>query len=184
VRHFIMHTRRASHGIARPLNCGVMRHKIYAAVILLVALPIAAQSYNSAFPSGKRFVLALANGAELFQQCSRDAPRGVTDFWAPTEAELDQLEADLIKELDARTGGLGMRNGEQPPRGFEYHRQYVGFVRNGTRYIYGNFYPGGDLARYEHTRAVTICDGGSAWWGVVYIPAFRRFREFSFNGIT
>jgi hypothetical protein len=23
VRHFIMHTRRASHGSARPLNCGV-----------------------------------------------------------------------------------------------------------------------------------------------------------------
>jgi hypothetical protein len=25
VRHFIMHTRRASRGSARPLNCGVMR---------------------------------------------------------------------------------------------------------------------------------------------------------------
>jgi hypothetical protein len=58
-------------------------------------------------------------------------------------------------------------------------------VKNGTQLIYGNYYPGDeDLFKYESTRAVTICDGGPDFWGVVYNPTFHTFRDFSFNGIT
>src|SRR5262245_19612030 len=110
-----MHMRRAGQRSAPPLNCGVMRHKTLAATFMcVVALSSAAQSYQLALPSGKRFVLALANSAEVLSQCSRATPRGATGFWVPTEAQLDQLEAELIKQLVARTG-------ERPPRGVAYH---------------------------------------------------------------
>src|SRR5262245_24055004 len=100
-----MHTRRASHGVARPLNCGVMRHRTIAAVIMfVVALSSAAQNLQFALPAGKRFVLALASSQELFSQCSRAAPRGTTSLWLPTDAQLDQLEAELTKQLEGRTG--------------------------------------------------------------------------------
>jgi len=155
-----------------------MRHSNFAAGIALVIVFAGAAQSNFTLPSGQRFVLALANGAELFSQCSRATPQGAKDFWTPTEAQLDELEADLIKELEARRRS-------DPRRDIAYHRQYVGFVKDGTSLIYGNYYPGADgLFRYERTRAVGVCDGGSAFWGVVYDPATRTFNDFSFNGFT
>jgi hypothetical protein len=68
----------------------------------------------------------------------------------------------------------------------KYHRQYIGFVRNGERFIYGNFYPdsalGHDAKFDETTQPLMVCDGGPAFWGIVYRVSTKTFEEPAFNG--
>jgi hypothetical protein len=71
-----------------------------------------------------------------------------------------------------------------------YHRQYVGFTKDGERYIYGNFYPSSlshssrDERDNEAIYPQIICDGGSRFWGIVYSPSLRSFTHLAFNGIA
>jgi hypothetical protein len=39
-------------------------------------------------------------------------------------------------------------------------------------------------AKDWRTRALIICDGGSAFWGVVFDPADNSFHDFDSNGIA
>jgi hypothetical protein len=65
------------------------------------------------------------------------------------------------------------------PNGFT--RQYVGIVRNGRRFIYGNFAPAESAPRDPLTPQI-ICDGGASYFGVEYEPASGRFTHTAFNG--
>lgn len=72
-----------------------------------------------------------------------------------------------------------------PPKGTKYHVQYVGFIRNSERYIYGNFYPASqESGAYEERQAVQVCDGGHAFWGIVYRLKTRTFEDPQFNGFA
>src|SRR5262249_23941352 len=107
------------------------------------------------------------------------APEGATEYWEPTDAQLDELEMRLVAYLESASGV------ELPPRGLAYHRQYIGFVKNGARFIYGSFYPGQErISEAERTQPIVICDGGPSLWGVVYEPAVGRFSDFGFNGVA
>ena len=126
-----------------------------------------------------RFVLPATSAPALLRQCSRAAPQGAANFWSPTEAQLDELESRLIRHLESPTSE------KSTPRDFGYHRQYIGFTKNGTRYIYGNFYPGkGEATDSERIQPVVICDGGAAFWGVVYDVDRGEFSDFAFNGFA
>jgi hypothetical protein len=155
------------------------RRTLIAAFLALVAVCASAQSYRMSFPEGLRFVLPAANAAPLLLQCSRPAPQGATSYWEPSEAEIVELERALVEYLDQLTGA------ERPPLGLTYHRQYIGFARNGIKLIYGNFYPGTEeVAEFENIRAALVCDGGPSRWGVTYDPATRNFSGLAFNGLT
>jgi hypothetical protein len=159
---------------------GIMRQPTFVAAPLMTLVLLASgQTYDSSFPPGRRFVLAPAEAAPLLRQCSRPSPEGATGYWEPSDAEIRQLELRLVGYLGNLTGS------EAPPTGIGYHRQYVGFFRDGTRLIYGSFYPGyGESPESERTSAVVICDGGPAYWGIVYDPADGRFSDLRFNGVT
>jgi hypothetical protein len=145
---------------------------------MLVFSAASAQSYRLLFPSGKRFVLPVALASSLLSQCSRPTPEGATNFFEPTQAELDELETRLPAYLDSGVSG------EFPPR-MQYHRQYIGFVKGGARYVYGSFYFGGEqILEGERTRAIVVCDGGATFWGIVYSIDRGEFSELSFNGPT
>ena len=73
-----------------------------------------------------------------------------------------------------------------PPKGANYRRQYVGFVRNGERFIYGNFYRESSIRAMkfnELTQPMAVCDGGPSFWGIVYRVSTKTFEEPAFNGL-
>lgn len=133
-----------------------------------------------------RTVLTGDAARTLAHQCSRISPGPIEDVWTPSDAEIAELEDELIL-LVAREQE---RAGESPSPG-GYYRQYAGFVIGGRRIIYVNgvdgagidsdpgpaFHPGNWR---EH--AVQICDGGPITFGVEYDPATREFSNFAFNG--
>jgi hypothetical protein len=136
-----------------------------------------AQSYRLLLPPGARVVLPIGNARQVFDQCSRFAPRDATAFWKPSDAELDLLELRLVQYLDSLQGE------NAPPTHVSYHRQYVGYVAGGPRRIYGNFYPGdGEMTERELEHAVIVCDIGPTHWGIVYDVETGRFINLAFTG--
>jgi hypothetical protein len=148
-------------------------------LIVMLALVSFAGGQSSPFTSSGRFLLHPPAARQIFRQCSRSAPPAKSDLWAPSTKDLDDLEILLAKYLDQRaTAGEAV-----PPKGAKYHRQYVGFIRNGERYVYGNFYPANnETGIYEASHAVQVCDGGPVFWGIVYRVKTRTFEEIQFNG--
>lgn len=153
-------------------------------VTITFTLVAAGQSYTLS-PSG-RFVLRPLAARKIFQQCSRPAPSARSQLWEPSTKDIDDLELSLTKYLDER-GKTGKPN---PPKSTRYRRQYVGFLRKGERFIYGNFYPADLYAPSEKFRideskqAVQICDGGAVFWGIVYRVKTKTFEEPYFNGVA
>jgi hypothetical protein len=133
---------------------------------------------------GDGATLPVEESKELLHQCSRGAPQGVTGTWAPTTAQIRELEDRLPTALRAVALEKGERNAESE----DFRRQYAGFVVNGHKIIYVNAFPrsAGDPSPGRsfdwHRNAVTVCDGGSAFFGVVYDPEKRTFDRFQFNG--
>jgi hypothetical protein len=94
--------------------------------------------------------------------------------------DIDILEARLPQAL-ARAGTLPVL--KHAPRGWA--RQYVGIVRGGRRYLYGNFFPE-DVSHEPGTAwlrtALQVCDGGPAFFGVEFDVAAGHFTHVAFNG--
>jgi hypothetical protein len=150
-------------------------------IVFTMSLASVAGAQNFSFPAEGRFILSPSLGAEFLKQCSRLAPARISKFWQPSVSDVEQLELALPAFLIERE-----KSGKQvPPKKSPYHRQYVGFAENGERFIYGNFFPadmGKEAALNESTRPVVVCDGGPAFWGVVYRVSTKSFEEPHFNG--
>ena len=160
------------------------RRRVGVCCFLLLAiinsgLLASAQSYN--LPPSGRFVLPSSAARDVFHQCSRQAPSSKTEIWEPSAKQIDELESSLSSYLT----GLEKVRKEIPPRKVSYHRQYVGFTRDGERYIYGNFYPGDkEFSARESKSVVMVCDGGPVFWGIVYRLKTKTFEEPRFNGVA
>jgi hypothetical protein len=63
----------------------------------------------------------------------------------------------------------------------ESYRQYLGVVIGGRRLIYVNVFPRRPSTGWR-THFVRVCDGGAAFWGVLFDPQARRFFSPQFNG--
>jgi hypothetical protein len=155
--------------------------KTVAICIMATMLTAVAADPTFESPSTGRFVLATSLGPELLKQCSRAAPHAVSGFWKPSMHDIDQLELALAKYLEDRA-----RAGQQtPPQAQSYHRQYVGFTNGSERFIYGNFYPAsaatGLWKDKEAKRAFGVCDGGPAFWGIVFRVSSKTVEEIRFN---
>jgi hypothetical protein len=128
-------------------------------------------------------ILDGTNVQAMLRQCSRMTPATGESSWLPSPADVAALEAALPAAL-AAAGRAEVRGA---PRG--WRRQYVGIVRGGRRFIYGNFLPFGpendeirpDPQRWRQQPEI-ICDGGPAFFGVEYDVEARRFTQIAFNG--
>lgn len=139
--------------------------------LILGALPFAALGANNSV-----FVLPPYPGAALLRQCSRSTPEGATGYWKPTRRDIAELEKHLVpflKSTPAGSAALPLTN---------YHRQYVGFVKDGKRYIYGNFYTPSPDFKNEASRPIVVCYGGKHFWDVVYSIETESFNDLQFNG--
>jgi hypothetical protein len=157
----------------------VLKQALLLLWLVAVARSAAHQAYT--FPTNGRFVLPTPSARAIFHQCSRAAPPANSELWQPSGKDLDELEASLAKYLNERE-----KAGKTvPPRSVTYHRQYVGFTRNGERLVYGNFYPASaELLRHESSEPVQVCDGGHVFWGIVYRVTTKTFEELQFNGFA
>ncbi len=115
----------------------------------------------------------------MLRQCSRAAPVPGEGSWRPAPADIAALEAALHAGLAAQ--GRSGPDWSRAPDG--WLRQYVGILRGGRRFIYGNFVPAafGEEGRWRDAPVI-ICDGGPQFFGAEYDVEARRFSHFAFNG--
>ena len=66
----------------------------------------------------------------------------------------------------------------------QYSRQYVGFLKDGKQYIYGNFFKREPETAHAASVPVVMCDGGDNYWGVVYSLDSKTFADIRFNGLA
>jgi hypothetical protein len=124
-------------------------------------------------------ILPPSEAGALLAQCSRGAPTAVQGVWQPAPQPIVALEALLPAALRSRRAPGRPALAADLTR---WQRQYVGIVRAGRRFVYGNFFPrrhGGDVWR---TRAIVVCDGGSDYFGVEFDVAAGSVTRLDFNG--
>lgn len=146
---------------------------------LIVAALVGSCSHVMAEVRGDAAILPETMASRLLAQCSRPSPERGEDTWTPEWADIEALEANLAAALMA-SEEAGTFTDRQPPEGWA--RQYVGLIRNGRRFIYGNFLPKGVLQGRSPAELVIVCDGGPAMFGVEYDVDAGRFSHVAFNG--
>jgi hypothetical protein len=165
-----------------------MRHRLLSAIAVVAVLVSFAASAGEraadALSENSRALLGSSEAIKLTQQCSRASPGPVAGFWVPTKEKLDELDRLLPDYL----AGQFERGGSYPGEPGDYFRQLAGFVIEDRRVIYVNaVYTNSnalsDVPPDWRTRAIVVCDGGGAFFGVEYDPEMRAFRNFSSNGI-
>ena len=131
------------------------------------------------------FILSEALIPPILEQCSRVTPPRGEGSWTPTAGDIEQLEKRLPAALRAQPQAEQTDFGGVP---IGWWRQYVGIVRDGRRFIYGNFFtapdprcPGARTPDYAREVAI-ICDGGPDFFGVEFDVEAGRFTHFGFNG--
>jgi hypothetical protein len=154
----------------------------------LAALEARCQNEASRFPLGTGAVLVDSAPAGL-RQCTRETPRGIVQFWQPTDSLVRALEIPLVALLQQVLPRVSI--GDRPQaalRPTAYYRQYVGIVRHGRRLVYVNAFPKPDSLSesiagkdYWKTRPVDVCDGGAYFFGVVYDVETHLFERIDFN---
>jgi hypothetical protein len=145
---------------------------------LITALACGATSIVVPFTDGEPILLSKDKLPILFHQCSRQAPDPSAILGVPITAEVDELESGLERYIAEQ-----YEAGKQAPPTATYARQYAAYRVDNQRKIYGNFFPR-SLANEARRRgnAVVVCDGGPAFWGIVYDPVSKRFEQLEMNG--
>ena len=148
---------------------------------LLLLLLLLASCGSGDHASNNRVILPGIDATELLKQCSRDAPAMGEKAWVPTDAEVDALEKALPAALAASSQGRKVNFSALLEK---WQRQYVGIIRGGTRYIYGNYFPAemhGDILEWRKAPLVA-CDGGPKFFGAEFNVSSGRVTRLDFNG--
>ena len=123
-------------------------------------------------------ILPIEVGAGLFAQCSRPSPKTNGRYWSPTPEDISKFETRFTEFYSGRFRSRALDC---------YSRQYIGFYSpDGGRFIYANFF----MTIIGHTQdpdywkkmPVIVCDGGSAYFGVVFDPRKDLIVEYELNG--
>jgi hypothetical protein len=108
---------------------------------------------------------------------------------------IDSLELRLPSVLDRAVAGAAPK-GIRPSTSADFYRQYLGIVhRGGRRSIYVNgfheqyvaarsYRRNGDVASDTlmwRTEPISVCDGGSHFFGVEFDPQSNEFGRIEFN---
>jgi hypothetical protein len=154
-----------------------MRSKLLA-IAAFTVFGIARAEAALPLPDGA-VVLPATLRAQLLGQCSRGAPSPGEAGWQPGAADIAALEAALPAALAADPHHSAYFS--RAPVG--WRRQYVGIVRHGQRFIYGNFFMRGLGGGTWEREPVIVCDGGTSFFGVDYDAEAGRIVGLAFNGV-
>lgn len=153
---------------------------------LFAIVPLAFSLMNAAAGdeslSDHSVILPVSEGPALMKQCSRGSPKDVDGYWSPTPSQVIEIEKRL-PEMLSKSEVLS-KSGYKLELSDSY-RQYMGITVHGKKLIYLNSFPGpaksGEFRDWR-TKAATVCDGGFAFWGVVFDPTDNTFHDLEFNG--
>jgi hypothetical protein len=117
---------------------------------------------------------AVANGLRV---CARETPSGILGYWRVPPKAVARMDGELMAHL--RKSGIAARLPFSPKL---YIRQYVGFVRDGARFVYINAVlaergsPGAAQAKKAFPAS---CSSVSGSWGIQYDTKAKKFMSFS-----
>ncbi|MEP7123969.1 MAG: hypothetical protein ABJE95_23785 [Byssovorax sp.] len=141
-------------------------------------------------PHGGWAILKAEAGPGLVHTCDGDLIEGVTSYWIPTLAQVEEVETGLAAALGQEVDGYGDHAGGTVDA---YYRQYLGVVARGQSLIllHGmNAEIMEDLAprqvrggeRFDWKRdSGSACGGGGLFFHAAYDPGAHRFVAFRFN---
>jgi hypothetical protein len=119
-------------------------------------------------------VSAFAGGLRV---CSREAPSGVSGYWKVPAKIVDLIDPELL--VHVRKSGLDKR---LPFQAKLYIRQYAGFVRDGTRFVYVNAIlveKKSPLLNEAQRALPRSCGDVSSSWGIQYDTKAKQFVGFT-----
>lgn len=152
---------------------------------LLASVWIAASSVGAAAADAQYTILHGVEAEKALQQCSRPAIDGITGYWDPSQQAIRQLESDIprLKQLAIRQDMDKFIGNPEAS-----HRQYVGVVIGGQRYIYINAWSANEVMLGSsgawRFKAFVVCDGGPSHWGALYDPQTGKFSALTGNGVA
>lgn len=137
-------------------------------------------------------LVAPSEGAQLIRQCSRSAPDTADAFFTPSPREITAIETAAMSALLAARDDHAefRRNMEErgivtpfdwPDDPSAYQRQYVGYVADGRRMIYGNYLPASG-SDGNSAEPLIVCDGGPVFFGVEFDLETGNVMRIAFNG--
>ena len=144
---------------------------------------------NTEFKPKYSVVLEGINGKKLLSQCSRETPKNISEFWQPTNNDIQNLENNFLKIKKIKSTGCcfsGIVISELDKYGF----QYIGVVIKNKKYIYINafgIFSDEDVKTiYKNwlNEAIIFCDGGEGFWGVLYDINEKKFIQLHVNGVA
>lgn len=130
-------------------------------------------------------VLSVNNVPLMLEQCSRSSEVDPVGY-LPTATEILALEAALPGALEAAMAGREswqQFSAGRPLQG--WRRQYVGVIRDGRRFVCGNYFP--ERSAYDDTWThipLIVMDGGADYFGVEYDVAAQSITNLRFNGMA
>ena len=111
----------------------------------------------------------------------------IEEFWQPKERDIREVHRAFTRFLDNPLNSR-LREAILKSKDFPFHAQYIGYVKKGERYIYGNFYSESfqkmaqSVTKFDELQPVVMCDGGTQFWGAVYRFSSRSITSIDFNG--
>lgn len=117
---------------------------------------------------------AFSNGLRV---CAKEPPSGINGYWKVTPQIMEIIDADLLVHL--RKSGLDKKLQFLAKL---YIRQYAGFVRDGTRFVYVNalLVEKGKPEALEAKKAFPrSCAAVSGSWGIQYDTKAKQFLGFT-----
>jgi hypothetical protein len=153
--------------------------------IALVALTgcANAQELSQRTPTGA-IILPGSYIDKMLDQCSRSAPTKGEGTWMPSPAAIERVENRLAAELPYALKSQDLSTLDSYPAfPAAFHRQYLGIIRNGRKFIYGNIaqkYEGMPLDPMQNI--IGVCDGGPVFFGAEFDVSADKFTHWAFNG--
>jgi hypothetical protein len=100
--------------------------------------------------------------------------------WAPSETEIDGLEANLLQISEMKPRGWSTSIQIQHPE--RYYRQYIGATTRRKKLIYVNAFCEDPLPQIWKSQLYVVMDGGTCFWQAFYDPATKQFLNLTING--
>ncbi|NVN95768.1 MAG: hypothetical protein HXX18_10850 [Bacteroidetes bacterium] len=146
-------------------------------ILLILVFAIIFKSYSQEVFIPKYFtVISKEKGKQMLNQCSRATPRKVKKFFNLTQNEIQKLDTCFLNYFKKEY--LEM-----------YAFQYIGLIIKGKKYININaFAIDNDIINNSNnkwkTEPVDVCDGGGAFWGILFNIENCSFSQYGSNGIA
>ena len=132
-----------------------------------------ARSQDSLANSIQSTILDSSKAKRLLDQCSRATPQNISGYWNPSENDKVELERNFSK-LEHKQNNFKLKN---------YAYQYIGVIIKEEKFIYINAFSKQVFENYDKSETkwesepIVFCDGGSAFWGVLFNIKKLDFSE-------